>query len=473
MPVGQLAGAIRADGHLLKVISPFAYGAVGYDRVMRPHVLGQYDAILRHATAVSRRNCVQKLRQMVVDWRAPTRKTQHAGTMAEVAAALDAGADILLISAYTMYRDLCVDICAVARQKGVRVLVGGPMFVQPDIARDWLSIPGLSALFIGEPDQNITDIMQAVMRGEGDIDGLHWPGTDLIRPAAPLRDLDALAFADYSDFPWHKYPSKIVPMMTGRGCSWGVCTFCSDVLTSAGRSFRSRSLDHVLGEIAHQHGRFNTSIFNFIDLKLNSDLDVWRGLASEMPSIVPDAEWTASLHVNRSGDNGLSRAELKAAKQAGLSRVTTGLESGSGNVLNAMAKGTSTQALSQFVRYASEVGLSVRMTAIIGYPGETPEQVDLTGKFVSDHHQYLDRVIVNRLALSPLTPIWQQVKGAKRHFTNILQPKLNPESGLFDHVNTTFHDKNHRRAVYRLLRAVHRVNRKPLIGGGLTFEGVF
>ena len=66
-------------------------------------------------------------------------------------------------------------------------------------------------------------------------------GDTTVLNAPPLADLDRLPFPDYSQFPWSKYPNIIVPMITGRGCGWGVCTFCSDVTSTAGRRFRSRS----------------------------------------------------------------------------------------------------------------------------------------------------------------------------------------------------------------------------------------
>src|SRR5690606_31615970 len=102
-----------------------------------------------------------------------------------------------------------------------------------------------------------------------------------------------------------------------------------------GRTFRSRSLDNVLDELSYQSERHETRLFVFSDLKLNSNLKVWHGLLQRLPLVLPQAQWTASVHVGSRGANGLEREELRAARAAGLRRVTTGLESGSQRLLDA------------------------------------------------------------------------------------------------------------------------------------------
>ena len=117
-----------------------------------------------------------------------------------------------------------------------------------------------------------------------------------------LTDLDRLPFPDYSQFPWSKYPNTIVPIITGRGCGWGVCTFCSDVTSTAGRTFRSRSPENVLAELSYQNRRHGAKLFVFTDLKLNSDLNVWRALGREFQTAVPGARWIGAVHVGSRGE---------------------------------------------------------------------------------------------------------------------------------------------------------------------------
>src|SRR5262249_22089678 len=152
--------------------------------------------------------------------------------------------------------------------------------------------------------------------------------------APPLEDLDAVPFPDYSDFPWDRYPNRIVPIVTGRGCAWGACTFCSDVTSTAGRSFRSRSARNVLAEIEYQSTRHAVKHFVLTALKLSRTLARWRALAQGMQTAAPGATWIAAVHVGSEagGGNGLTPDELAAVAASGCVRLTTGLETGSQRV---------------------------------------------------------------------------------------------------------------------------------------------
>ncbi|MBL3551423.1 B12-binding domain-containing radical SAM protein [Rhodovulum sulfidophilum] len=472
LSVGQIAAILRRAGHEVAVISPFAVGVGSYRRVTRPHALGYYGSVLRHATAVSGARGVRDLRRKVVAARSPASARAQTATLAEVQNALDRGTDLLLISAYSMYREVCGAIAAEAARCSVPVVVGGPMFGMPEIAAHWLDLPGISGVFAGEAEGHLLDLVDSVTGSGRAVPGLATPDRPELVPAAPFADFDALPFPDYSDFPWDSYPNRIVPMMTGRGCGWGGCTFCSDVQTTSGRTFRSRSFAHVRDEMAWQSRRHRTGIFTFLDLKLNSDLAVWHGLIDEAQSVAPGCEWTASVHVQSNGENGLGPDALKAARRAGLSRITTGLESAAQGVLNAMGRGTNAELLSRFVRHASEAGISVRMTSILGYPGETAEDVLCTARFLAEHRPYIDRVVVNRLAIVGHTPLGRAIRRNPDRYPQIGALVQNLGTGLMDHENETFRSAGHLSAAMRMLREVHRINRKPLKGASLTFEGV-
>ena len=191
-----------------------------------------------------------------------------------------------------------------------------------------------------------------------------------------------MPFADYRDFDWHKYPTPIVPMITGRGCAWGACTFCSDVTSSAGRTFRSRSVDNVLAEIELQSSRHDTGQFVFTDLKLNSNPDVWNGLIGNIRRVRADAKWIGALHIGSSNRDRLLPEQLVAASHAGMVRMTTGLETGSQRVADAMRKGTDLSYTSQCLEAANTAGISVRVTLIVGYPDETAADVHATASLL-------------------------------------------------------------------------------------------
>ncbi|MBV1799312.1 radical SAM protein [Siccirubricoccus sp. G192] len=372
-----------------------------------------------------------------------------------------------------MYLEVAAEIARICRAIGIPVVVGGSYFNEPTIARTWLDIPGISVVVAAEAERIIPTIVAALATGQNvpALPGIWTPATGVRQVAPPLQDLDSLPFADYSDFPWHLYPRRIIPMMAGRGCGWGVCTFCSDVSTVAGRTYRSRSPANVLDEIEHQGRKHDADLFVMLDLKLNSDLEVWRALLDRMPHRRPGARWTASVHIGR-GENGLSLDELRAARAAGLVRVTTGLESGSQHVLNSMAKGTDLERTSRFLKDAHKAGLSVRTTMIIGYPGETAADIRKTAEFLALHEPYLERVMVNRFSIQPGTAAAQRIEHSPRKFGALTVGRLDTRNALLPHRNSATKESGYFRSVWRVLSAANRINRKPLRADAQLLEGV-
>ncbi len=475
LSVGYAASILRGAGVEVEIFSPLTVGVAGYPRKTRPRPWGMYDHWLRYWSATSSSQRVRRMRKAVVHRVRPTNDDSTQRILDGATRAMTSDVDVILISAYTMYFDVCSRICEAAGNAGIPVCVGGPYFSQPEIVEDWLPLPGLTAVHSGEPEMDLVDLVESLAAKDvsrlEQIAGISTSAKP-VPNAAPLTHLDQIPFPDFSDFPWEAYPNRIVPILTGRGCGWGVCTFCSDVVTSSGRSYRSRSPENVLAEMKEQHERYQSRLFTYLDLKLNSDLAVWRGLIESTPSIVPQATWTASVHVGAKDDQGLSLAELKKARKAGLVRMTTGLESGSPRMLAAMAKGTDPERTSEFLRNAHQAGITMRMTAIIGYPGEEPSDVEATTKFLEAHQEYVDRIVLSPFALQLGTPFHRRFEKDPAAFPQISNVRLDRRTATFDHVNSTVQSSAHRKAAFGLIRMVHRINRKPHTQYSKEFEGV-
>ena len=103
--------------------------------------------------------------------------------------------------------------------------------------------------------------------------------------------------------------------MTGRGCSWGKCNFCSDVVLVNGRSYRSQSSEKVLADLKALSEQVGTNIFAFTDLKMNSNVEVWNSVIDGLPQIVDDPIWFCSVHVDNRKRNGLDGETLMKAKR--------------------------------------------------------------------------------------------------------------------------------------------------------------
>jgi anaerobic magnesium-protoporphyrin IX monomethyl ester cyclase len=474
LPVGLIVAVLRREGIDVDVLSPLARGVRGYPRLTRARPWGLLDDRLRYWSAVSPSPVVRTARNLAAHLVQPGGPGDRDAVLAYALEMLERRPDVVLISAYTMYEETCSAIARACKARGVPVLVGGNYFVAPQVVERWLQIAGVSAVYGGEPERDLASLVADLAVGNdlSSYSGVSVPGKTIVPPAAPLLDLDSLPFPDYQDFPWSLYPNRIVPIMTGRGCGWGRCLFCSDVITSAGRTFRSRSLDNVLDEIQYQHARHGASLFAFLDLKLNSDVQLWRGLLDRMPDVMPAAAWTASVHVDTGDDHGLFRRDLVQARRAGLARVTTGLESASGRLLRRMAKGVSLERMAEFVRDAAESDISVRLTAITGYPGEDPRDVEETSTFLERHARWIERVTLHRFSLMLGSELDLRASRGSPMAGGIVRGAVDASTGIVRHSNAMWRSRAYRRAVYGLMGAVHRINRRPLRERAREFEGV-
>ena len=474
LPVGLIVSVLRDAGTEVDVLSPLARGVKGYPRLTRAKPWGLLDDQLRYWSAVSSSTAVRTARKLAARMVQPGGTADRDIVLGYTRELLEKRPDVVLVSAYTMFEDTCRAIAVECKSQGVPMLVGGNYFVAPEIVERWLRIDGVSAIFGGEPERDLPSIVRDLVAG-ADLSrypGVSVPGRPAVQPAAPLTRLDELPFPDYRDFPWERYPNRIVPIMTGRGCGWGKCRFCSDVITSAGRTFRSRSLENVLSEIRCQHERHDASLFVFLDLKLNSDVGLWRGLIDQLPGVVPDAAWTASVHVDSGTDHGLFRQDLVQARRAGLARVTTGLETASERLLKKMAKGSCLERMSEFVRDASGTGISVRLTAISGYPGEDVDDVEQTTRFLQQHARWIERVTLHRFSLMLGAELDRRHRHTEGPVSGIRRGGVDTSTGIVQHTNAMWDSRAYRRAVYRLMGAVHQINRRALSDRAREFEGV-
>jgi radical SAM superfamily enzyme YgiQ (UPF0313 family) len=480
LAVGYLVAVLRGEGMQVEVFCPLSTGVTGVAREPRTRPWSLVDQQLRYATAVSRSRTVRQIRARLAARHAPRLARESTRVCNDFLAHLDRAAgriDAVLISTYLMYHGLCEQMCAACATRGIPVLIGGAYFSQPEVVREWISMAGMTALAGGEVELALPEIIQCLL-DRGDLTRFPgvWVRGEDGEPrgsfAPPLTNLDDLPIPDFSDFPWDRYPNRIVPIISGRGCAWGACTFCSDVTSTAGRTFRSRSPQRVLEEIAEQSRRYQADMLVFTDLKLNSSLAMWGALLEGMQRAAPGATWIAAIHVGRAPPNGLTRDELLEARHAGMVRLTTGLESGSQRVLDSMAKGTSLEITSQCLRDAHEAGISARATMIIGYPGEDTDDVVLTSRFLREHESCIERVSLNRFQIMTGTRFHRRLERSPHHAPGVTDLTVNHQVAQVGHHYAPTQDRAYRRAVRGLITAVHRINRRELRAGAGAFEGV-
>ena len=153
-------------------------------------------------------------------------------------------------------------------------------------------------------------------------------------------------------------------------------------------------------------------------------------------------------------------------------RISFGLESGSQRLLDAMKKGASVEAYSEFIRHAYEAGLSVRCTMFKGYPGETAEDLNLTADFLEAHAPYLDRIRYNDFSIHEGTAIYADLRDHPETFPSMRIRDYDHRNGRALYDNEAIIGLAYRRANARVMRIVHSINRKFVRHAAHAFDGL-
>jgi len=189
-------------------------------------------------------------------------------------------------------------------------------------------------------------------------------------------------------------------LYSGRGCR-SKCTFCLWPQTVGGHRYRTRSVDHVVAEIATATRYFpQVREYFFDDDTLTDDLPRVEALARRLGKL--GVTWSCNAKAN------VPYNTLKVLRDNGLRLLLVGYESGNQQILNNVKKGIRLDMAREFTRHAKSLGIKIHGTFIVGLPGETPETIEETIRFAQDIDP--DTVQVSIAAPYPGTELFRQAQ---------------------------------------------------------------
>ena len=246
--------------------------------------------------------------------------------------------------------------------------------------------------FAGEGEIGLPMLAKRILRDEmiplENIPGLIWRNGSSIRNnvRAGTEDLDSLGFqawdlmqpVSYNGSPqggfYKRFP--IAPISTTRGCPY-LCTFCGSGV-NMGHKLRLRSMDHVLDEMVMLYNDYRVREFHIIDDMFN----YYKNRVFEFCQGIKDR----NLDISYTFPNGLrlnqlDKEMLQMMKDTGAYAFTVGIESGSQRILDSMKKGLTLEHIEEKINLINSVGLEPNGFFIIGYPGETVDDIKATIRF--------------------------------------------------------------------------------------------
>ena len=245
--------------------------------------------------------------------------------------------------------------------------------------------PALDFVCRGEFDYTIAEIAEGKPLPE--VEGISYRSSGAIhhnQDRPPITDMDALpSVLDvykrdlqiekyYIGYLLHPYLS----VYTGRGCA-GRCSFCLWPQTIGGRTYRTRSPENVIAEMARARDMFpQVKEFFFDDDTFTARLDRAERIASGLKDL--GITWSCSSRAN------VPEKTLARMKECGLRCIMVGIESGSDEILRAIRKGITTQQAREFMKACRKLGIITHATFSVGLPGETRDTISQTIEFARE-----------------------------------------------------------------------------------------
>lgn len=275
------------------------------------------------------------------------------------------------------------------------VLGGHHASLAPDEA---IESPFLDALCVGEGDSAILKLASQLESGNGPPSGIPNMWIKLFEeiektPALPFnQDLDDLPYVDRSLWqPWIVAPQEEVSVLAGRGCPYK-CTYCSNhamAVLSVGKFVRYRSPANMIGEIENICRYYPDLRYIYLEVEtigasITKAIDLFEALA-EFNTVRAEKltfRMNLTVHSNFMKSEEKLREFLQHCQDANVIGLNIGLESGSERIRKDILKrpNYTNDEIVRFSHVAREYGVNTTVFALMGIPGETPEDFKETVK---------------------------------------------------------------------------------------------
>ena len=268
-----------------------------------------------------------------------------------------------------------------------RVIVGG---AHPSALPEQTIVHGNFDFIVkGEGESAILEVLDRIKAGS----------TERIVNSRPVMDLDAIPFPARHRVDMYGYSRSVLNrkatnMITGRGCPY-MCSFCYKGIY--GDNFRLRSAQNVIREAEEIVGTYDIKAIHFLDdiftikqQRLRTILDAFRSM---------DIYFRCNSRVDL-----YSIEDFEMLYRGGCREIAFGIESGSQSILDRINKRNTVERNKLAIANAKRAGIVTKAYFVVGLPGETPETILETRRFIEETRP--DKISIYTFVPYPGTPIW-------------------------------------------------------------------
>jgi anaerobic magnesium-protoporphyrin IX monomethyl ester cyclase len=188
----------------------------------------------------------------------------------------------------------------------------------------------------------------------------------------PVPNRDAIDIQKYIDAWKTHHGESALSVSTQRGCPY-TCKWCSTAVY--GQSYRRRSPEKVVAELKEIQEKYAPDTIWFVD----DVFTVSHKWLREFVDALEVAELTVKFECISRADR-MNKEVIALLKRAGCFRVWIGAESGSQKIIDAMDRRVSVDQVREMIIETRKQGIEAGTFIMLGYPGETQEDIEETVK---------------------------------------------------------------------------------------------
>jgi radical SAM superfamily enzyme YgiQ (UPF0313 family) len=219
-----------------------------------------------------------------------------------------------------------------------------------------------------------------------------------------------MLYAEY-DHPPYRPPSEAGSLLlrVTRGCPWNQCTFCSMYKDTP---FEKRPLDEIFQDIETARRIYGTrprTVFIGDSNSLVLSPDALAKILGHLYEHFPATERVTSYARARTLCK-KSLDELRLIRQAGLTRLHVGLETGDPELLKEIKKGATPEQMAEGCLRAKEAGFEVSLYVLAGIGGEEKWQQHADGTAAVLNQVDPHFIRIRTFVPTPHSPLWESVQ---------------------------------------------------------------
>lgn len=286
-----------------------------------------------------------------------------------------------------------------AKKSGITVVWGGQLpSMQTQLI---LENPYVDAVSLSEGEETWLELVSHIENGRdySDVKGVALKRDNRIKlnECREFSDLKDMPVSDWSLLDVPKYMqnylgcSKMMYIYSSKGCC-GRCTFCSNVNFHKS-THRKRPNEYVISEIEYLIDNYGLDGVFFSDelwcIKRSDLIDFCERIHEKGLKF----QWGVQLRIGM-----FNEEDFRRMYDAGCRWIFFGIESGSDEMLKKINKNIDKNKIKPTVDMLRKIGITTICSFIIGFPGETEEQLKDTVKLI-------DRINANLTPVYHLTPL--------------------------------------------------------------------